>query len=78
MIRILCTGRCFAWLRGCERRLALMSVAALALGGCTSEGLYQGLQTREEMQRPQPRPPEAEKPMSYEQYEAEREKLKGR
>ena len=55
-----------------------MTLAALALGGCTSEGLYHGLQTREEMLRPQPRPPEAEKPVSYERYEAEREKLKPR
>ena len=53
-------------------------ILALALGGCSSEGLYYGLQRREEMLSPQPRPPEAEKPMSYERYEAEREKLKPR
>jgi hypothetical protein len=64
-------------------RLVAVAAAAMAISGCASEremyeGVYYGLQSREQMVKPERQAPSSEPPMSYERYEAERGRLKSR
>ena len=54
--------------------LALTMLAAVTLGGCSTRGVYEGIQQQEAVRDPSPYGQAAPRRPTYDEYEAERRK----
>ncbi len=54
--------------------IVLMTLVAAALAGCSSRGVYEGIQQQEAMSRPAPYGQAAPHRPTYDEYESERRK----
>jgi hypothetical protein len=59
--------RRFSW-------LTLLTLAAAALAGCSSRGVYEGIQQQDAVRNPAPSGQPAPSRPTYDQYESERRK----